>query len=116
MRDSTRLRARLREPALNARQALPRALCFRPAGALYIRIGGEERGWTIFNLLTLDPETRPISVFVCSVAIQSLHEHQSWLDKFGIIALPKPFDLDMLLDIGEPDRGTRSRPDDRTRR
>jgi CheY-like chemotaxis protein len=65
---------------------------------LDIRIGGEERGWTILNLLTLDPQTRPIPVIVCSAAIQSLHAHQEWLDRFGICALPKPFDLDMLLD------------------
>jgi len=68
---------------------------------LDVRIGGEERGWTILNLLTLDPVTRPIPVIVCSAAIQSLHEHQPWLDKFGICALPKPFDLDMLLEIVE---------------
>jgi len=66
---------------------------------LDIRIGGEERGWTILNLLTLDPITRPIPVIVCSAAIQSLHEHQAWLDKFGVCALPKPFDLDTLLEM-----------------
>jgi CheY-like chemotaxis protein len=62
-----------------------------------IRIGGEENGWTILNLLTLDPATRPIPIVVCSAAIQSLHEHQEWLSQFGIRALPKPFDLDVLL-------------------
>ena len=65
---------------------------------LDIRIGGEERGWTILNLLTLDPATRPTPVIVCSAAIQSLHEHQEWLDRFGVRALPKPFDLDTLLE------------------
>jgi len=65
---------------------------------LDIRIGGEERGWTILNLLTLDPATRPIPVIVCSAAIHALHEHQAWLDRFGICALPKPFDLDSLLE------------------
>jgi CheY-like chemotaxis protein len=62
-----------------------------------IRIGGEEHGWTILNLLTLDPHTRPIPVIVCSAAIQSLHEHQDWLSQYSIRALPKPFDLDTLL-------------------
>jgi CheY-like chemotaxis protein len=62
-----------------------------------IRIGGEENGWTILNLLTLDPKTRPIPTIVCSAAIQSLHEHQEWLSQYGIRALPKPFDLDTLL-------------------
>lgn len=63
-----------------------------------IRIGGEEHGWTILNLLTLDPVTRPIPTIVCSAAIQSLHEHQDLLTRFGIRALPKPFDLDRLLE------------------
>jgi CheY-like chemotaxis protein len=62
-----------------------------------IRIEGEEHGWTILNLLTLDPATRPIPMIVCSAAIQSLHAHQEWLDQYGIRALPKPFDLDTLL-------------------
>jgi len=62
-----------------------------------IRIGGEEHGWTILNLLTLDPRTRPIPIIVCSAAIQSLHEHQDWLSQYAIRALPKPFDLDTLL-------------------
>jgi CheY-like chemotaxis protein len=66
-----------------------------------IRIGGEEHGWTILNLLTLDPATRPIPTIVCSAAIQSLHEHQDLLTKFGIRALPKPFDLDTLLQAVE---------------
>ncbi len=68
---------------------------------LDITIGGQERGWTILNLLTLDPETRPIPVIVCSAAIQSLHEHQPILDRFGICALPKPFDLEELLSTVE---------------
>lgn len=62
-----------------------------------ITIGGQEKGWTILNLLTLDPATRPIPIIVCSAAVQSLHDHQPILDRFGILALPKPFDLDELL-------------------
>jgi CheY-like chemotaxis protein len=65
---------------------------------LDIRIGGEEHGWTILNLLTLDPQTRGIPMIVCSAAITSLHEHQEILTRYGIRALPKPFDLDTLLD------------------
>ena len=68
---------------------------------LDIRIGGEERGWTILNLLTLDPSTRQIPVIVCSAAIHSLHEHQGLLSKYGICALPKPFDIDALLEAVE---------------
>ena len=62
-----------------------------------IRIGGEEHGWTILNVLTLDPDTRHIPMIVCSAAVTSLHEHQELLSRYGIRALPKPFDLDALL-------------------
>jgi CheY-like chemotaxis protein len=62
-----------------------------------IRIGGEEHGWTILNLLTLDPETRPIPMIVCSAAVDSLHAHGELLARFGIRSLAKPFDLDTLL-------------------
>ncbi len=65
---------------------------------LDIVMGGEEMGWKILNMLTLDPRTRPFPVIVCSAAVQSLHEHQELLSRYGIRALPKPFDLDTLLE------------------
>ena len=64
---------------------------------LDIRMGGEEIGWTVLERLTLDPETRPIPVIVCSVAVTRLAEHGSLLDRDGVEVLPKPFDLDTLL-------------------
>ena len=72
---------------------------------LDIRIGGEEHGWTIINLLTLDPATHHIPAIVCSAAIQSLDEHQEMLTKLGIRALAKPFDLDTLLGAIEESLG-----------
>jgi CheY-like chemotaxis protein len=63
---------------------------------LDIPMGAEERGWTILELLTLDPRTRPIPVIVCSAAVRALHQHQPLLTRYGICALPKPFDLQML--------------------
>ena len=65
---------------------------------LDIRMGGEESGWTLLELLTLDPQTRPISLIVCSAAIRDLQDHQPLLDRFGIGVLPKPFDLEVLLE------------------
>ena len=64
---------------------------------LDIRVGGEESGWTILELLTLDPATRPIPVIVCSAAIHSLQEHEALLQQYDCAVLPKPFDLDALL-------------------
>ncbi|HEX6675268.1 MAG TPA: response regulator [Actinomycetes bacterium] len=65
---------------------------------LDIRIEGQEAGWTILECLTLDPGTRPIPLIVCSAAIRNLREHQPMLDQYGIDVLPKPFDLDDLLE------------------
>ena len=64
---------------------------------LDIRVGHEENGWMILNLLTLDPATRPIPVIVCSAAVHSLQEHEELLQKYDCEVLPKPFDLDVLL-------------------
>jgi two-component system response regulator GlrR len=65
---------------------------------LDIRMGGEEAGWMILELLTLDPETRSIPVIVCSAAIQNLRAHEPLLKNFGVDVLPKPFDLEVLLE------------------
>ena len=65
---------------------------------LDIRIDGQEVGWTILECLTLDPQTRPIPLIVCSAAIRDLQDHQPMLDRYGIDVLPKPFDLDALLE------------------
>jgi DNA-binding response OmpR family regulator len=65
---------------------------------LDIRVGYEESGWMILNLLTLDPATRPIPVIVCSAAIHSLQEHEDLLQQYDCEVLPKPFDLEALLD------------------
>jgi DNA-binding response OmpR family regulator len=64
---------------------------------LDIRVGHEENGWQILELLTLDPVTRPIPVIVCSAALHSLAEHQSLLEQYDCEVLAKPFDLDALL-------------------
>jgi len=64
---------------------------------LDIRMGGEQIGWTILQLLTLDPTTRPIPLIVCSAAIHDLQAHEPLLQRHGVALLPKPFDLDELL-------------------
>ena len=65
---------------------------------LDIRMGSPEMGWTILELLTLDPATRPIPLIVCSAAVRDLQDHEALLRQYGIGVLPKPFDLDALLD------------------
>src|SRR5690242_7919533 len=65
---------------------------------LDIRMSGEEAGWTILELLTLDPATRGVPVIVCSAAVRSLHDHAELLARYGVHVLEKPFDLEVLLE------------------
>jgi CheY-like chemotaxis protein len=65
---------------------------------LDIVMGREESGWRVLNLLTLDPATRRIPVLVCSAAVHSLQEHAENLRTLAIETIPKPFDLDALLE------------------
>jgi CheY-like chemotaxis protein len=64
---------------------------------LDIRMETPQAGWTVVELLTLDPQTRDIPMIVCSAAISDLQDHEDLLKKYGVDVLPKPFDLDTLL-------------------
>jgi two-component system response regulator RpaA len=66
---------------------------------LDIVMSGEEKGWEILELLTLDPVTRPVPIIVCTAAIRSLRDREEQLNRLGIRGLPKPFDLDDLLGL-----------------
>src|SRR5436309_2174482 len=46
---------------------------------LDIRMENPESGWTLLELLTLDPATREIPVVVCSAALLDLRAHEQWL-------------------------------------
>ena len=77
-------------------------------------LGREERGWTILELLMLDPEIWPIPVIVCSGALHLLREREEIFRRHGIRPLAKPFDLDELLEqvklgLGSRESGARER-------
>jgi CheY-like chemotaxis protein len=65
---------------------------------LDIRMETPEAGWMVLELLTLDPQTRDVPMIVCSAAIRELQDHEDLLKKYGVDVLPKPFDLDTLLE------------------
>lgn len=77
---------------------------------LDIRMNAPENGWTVCELLKLDPRTRHLPIIVCSAAITDLRDRAAWLEEHSIGALPKPFDIDDLydsvrvgLETGKPD-------------
>jgi CheY-like chemotaxis protein len=63
---------------------------------LDIRMDAPENGWTICELLKLDPSTSTIPIIICSAAILELREKAGWLEQHNVGVLPKPFDLDDL--------------------
>ena len=64
---------------------------------LDIRLDHPESGWTILELLRLDPATARIPVIVCSADGRFLREKAAALADLDCDVLEKPFDLDMLL-------------------
>ncbi len=56
-----------------------------------------ESGWTVLELLQLDPETTNIPVILASADARFIREKRDWLEQHGIDSIEKPFNLDDLL-------------------
>jgi CheY-like chemotaxis protein len=68
---------------------------------LDIRMDTPHRGWSILDLLKLDPATGSIPVIVCTATTIN-EEKTNWLKKHNVALLLKPFeivDLTALIDI-----------------
>lgn len=65
---------------------------------LDVRLDHAEQGWTILELLRLDPTTARIPVIICSADAHFLREKAASLHELRCDTLEKPFDLDMLLE------------------
>jgi CheY-like chemotaxis protein len=66
---------------------------------LDIRIEHPEGGWTVLELLKLDPALTHIPVIVCSADSRALEAGEERLEQHGCRVLPKPFNLDELLSL-----------------
>lgn len=67
---------------------------------LDIRFGdNQDTGWDVLDQLRAHPLTTGIPVIVSSAAQDSLRSREAWLRTRDIPILPKPFDLDELLDL-----------------
>jgi CheY-like chemotaxis protein len=66
---------------------------------LDIRMEHPDSGWTVLELLRLDPRTTTIPVIVCSADGRFLKEKESQLRHKGCCILEKPFDLNDLLNV-----------------
>lgn len=62
-----------------------------------LTLAGEEHGWSIIELLALDPKTANIPLIVCTGATRSLEAYGGKLLERGMAVVTKPFDLDELM-------------------
>ena|SRR5258707_11852608 len=60
--------------------------------------GGEKSGWQMLQKLKMRRSTAMIPVIVCTAATREVREIEGYLQTQGIALVPKPFDIDTLLD------------------
>ena len=56
-------------------------------------------GWSLLDMLYLDPETRAIPVILCTAATRQVQEAVPSFAGKGILWLEKPFELERLLEL-----------------
>lgn len=66
---------------------------------LDIRMESPATGWQMLELFKLDPVLARVPIIVCSADITALQERAVHLQSKGCDLLPKPFDLDDLLNV-----------------
>ena len=60
--------------------------------------GRENLGWQMLQKLKMDRQTATIPVVICTAATKKVQEIEGYLQAQGIRVVPKPFDIDALLD------------------
>lgn len=60
--------------------------------------GGERTGWQMLQKLKMRRSTATIPVIVCTAATTQVREIEGYLQAQGITLVPKPFNIDTLLD------------------
>ena len=57
----------------------------------------EDLGWSLLQMLRMNPKTAKIPIVLCTGATSKVEELQGHLDDMGIRVVLKPFELDTLL-------------------
>lgn len=57
----------------------------------------EEQGWQFIQKLKMNRATAGIPLIICTTNIRAIRDTEGWLAAKGILVVPKPFELDELL-------------------
>src|SRR5436305_6687969 len=71
-------------------------------------VGRDRSGWQLLQTLHQTSATSSIPVIICTTAIRLSNEIEDYLSNMGISVVPKPFDINDLLDT--IDKALRDRP------
>ncbi|HEU4324227.1 MAG TPA: response regulator [Roseiflexaceae bacterium] len=64
----------------------------------YPPVDREERGWQLVQMLRMSRTTEHIPIVVCTTNLKAVQATEGWLATKNILAIPKPFSIDELLD------------------
>jgi DNA-binding response OmpR family regulator len=60
--------------------------------------GGEAYGWEVLQKLKMSRATAKVPIIICTAATRQVREIEGYMQAHGITLVPKPFDIDDLLD------------------
>ena len=63
----------------------------------YPPVQREEQGWQFVQKLKMSRETERIPVIVCTTNLKAVRDTEGWLAGKGILVVPKPFNVDEML-------------------
>ncbi len=70
----------------------------------------EQYGWQFIQMLKMSRETARIPIVVCTTNLRAIQDNQAWMTAKGILVVPKPFEIDELLQAVESLIGKANEP------
>jgi DNA-binding NtrC family response regulator len=64
-------------------------------------VGKEGQGWQLLQKLKMVKDTASIPVVICTTAMKLANDIEGYLTSKNVLVVPKPFDVDQLLDAVE---------------
>jgi DNA-binding response OmpR family regulator len=70
----------------------------------------EEHGWQFVQKLKMSRDTAHIPLIICTTNIRAVRDTEGWLAAKGVLIVPKPFEIDELLQAVKTQLGKANTP------